>query len=196
MTPAPTFIRKPATVQVPGLGPVLFAPSRRARRLILSIRPFKGIRLAIPSGVSMERAAAFLDAKRSWLQDHLPRVRHMEAELNARADNLPAVDRPAAVRKLTARLRELALCHGFVYERVTIRNQKSRWGSCSARNNISLNMKLVLLPDELMDYVLLHELLHTRIKNHGPAFWDALERLAGDARQKRARLKAYHLAVI
>ncbi|MDH4320136.1 MAG: M48 family metallopeptidase [Desulfobulbaceae bacterium] len=191
-----TFLRQPATVEIPGLGPVLFAPSRRARRLILSIRPFRGIRLAIPNGVSMERASAFLDAKRYWLLDHLPRVRRMEAALNHRADTLPAVDRQAATRILTARLHELARRHGFVYQRVTIRNQKSRWGSCSAKNNISLNMKLMLLPPELMDYVLLHELLHTRIKNHGPAFWDGLERLAGDARQKRARLKAYHLAVL
>lgn len=194
--PAITLLRQPATVEIPGLGPVLFAPSRRARRLILSIRPFKGIRLAIPNGVSMERAAAFLDAKRHWLLAHLPRVRRMEAELNDRADTLPAVDRRAAAVILPARLRELALRHGFVYQRVTIRNQKSRWGSCSANNNISLNMKLVLLPPELMEYVLLHELLHTRIKNHGPAFWDGLERLAGNALQKRARLKAYHLAVL
>ena len=184
------------TIDLPGIGPVLISPSRRAKRLVLSLRPFKGVRLAVPVGVSREQATAFLVSKHPWLAHHLPRIRRLEAELAARAGEAPAIDRQDAARRLGGRLRELALRHGFVYNRVTIRNQRTRWGSCSAANNISLNMKLVALPPELVDYVLLHELLHTRIKNHGPAFWAELERLAGGARAKRARLKEYHLAVL
>lgn len=187
---------QPFTIEIPHLGPVLMAPSRQARRLILSIRPFKGIRLAIPVGVSRQQATAFLNAKLPWLQAHLPRVREMEAELTARADKLPPIDKKQATTILTRRLAELAARHGFTYNRVTIRNQKSRWGSCSATNNISLNMKLMALPAALRDYVLLHELLHTRIKNHGPAFWATLESLVPDARKQRAQLKRYPLTVI
>jgi predicted metal-dependent hydrolase len=55
-----------------------------------------------------------------------------------------------------------------------VRNQKTRWGSCSARNNINLNINLAHLPVELMDYIILHELAHTRITNHGPQFWKLL----------------------
>ena len=184
------------TIELPDIGPVLMAPSRRAGRLVLSIRPFKGIRLAIPEGVSHQRAKAFLDAKRPWLQNHLPRIKQMEAELTARAEQLPPIDKKLAREKLTTRLDELAKQHNFTYHRVTIRNQKSRWGSCSATNNISLNMKLMALPDSLIDYVLLHELLHTQIKNHGPAFWAKLDMLVANAKGKRAQLKAYPLAVI
>jgi len=190
------ILPQPFTIDIPELGPVLMAPSRRAGRLILSIRPFKGIRLAIPAGVSQKQATAFLDAKVPWLHAHLPRIKQMERELAARAAQLPPIDKKKAHAKLTGRLTHLAGQHGFCYNRVTIRNQKSRWGSCSATNNISLNMKLMALPDELIDYVLLHELLHTRIKNHGPAFWAELELLATGARDKRARLKAYPLTVI
>lgn len=184
------------TIDLPGIGPVLLAPSRRAKRLILSLRPFKGVRLAVPIGVSRDQATAFLHRQRPWLVRHLPRIRRMEAELTACAGEAPVIDRQEATRQLSRRLRELADRHGFAYNRVTIRNQRTRWGSCSATNNISLNMKLVALPPELIDYVLLHELVHTRIKNHGPAFWAELDRLAGAARAKRARLREYHLAVL
>ncbi len=188
--------RQPFTIEVAGVGSVLMAPSGRAKRLILSIRPFKGIRLAIPVGVSRQEAEDFLNAKLSWLTDHLPRVKQMEAKLTAQAQQLPPIDKANARQQLSQRLTELAAKYDFAYNRVTIRNQKSRWGSCSATNNISLNMKLMALPAELIDYVLLHELLHTRIKNHGPSFWAELELLVAGAKQKRQRLKAFPLAVI
>ncbi len=184
------------TINLPGIGPVLLAASPRAKRLVLSIRPFKGVRLAVPAGVSREHATAFLDAKRPWLENHLPRIRKMEAELTARAARTPAIEPAAAAARLLARLQRLADQHGFAYNRVTIRNQRSRWGSCSAANNISLNIKLAALPANLVDYVLLHELLHTRIKNHGPLFWAELDTLVGDARRCRQALRAYHLEML
>jgi predicted metal-dependent hydrolase len=78
---------------------------------------------------------------------------------------------------LPSRLTELAQEHGFQFNRLTIRNNKRNWGSCSARNNISLNLQMMKLPDELIDYILLHELVHTRIKNHGPQFWQKLDEI-------------------
>ena len=82
-----------------------------------------------------------------------------------------------AQKYLPPRLTELAHKHGFTFSRLTIRNNKRNWGSCSARNNISLNLQMMKLPDELIDYILLHELVHTRIKNHGPLFWVRLDEL-------------------
>jgi hypothetical protein len=78
---------------------------------------------------------------------------------------------------LPPRLTELAQKNGFQFSKLTIRNNKRNWGSCSARNNISLNLQMMKLPEELIDYVLLHELVHTRIKNHGPLFWEKLDEL-------------------
>ncbi len=76
---------------------------------------------------------------------------------------------------LPGRLAELAALHGFSYNRITIRDNRSNWGSCSSHNNISLNLHLMKLPDHLIDYVLLHELVHTKVKNHSPAFWTMLD---------------------
>ena len=91
------------------------------------------------------------------------------------------------------------LGHGtlmFTYNNITIHNQRTRWGSCSPNNNISLNMKLVRLPDDLIDYVILHELVHTRIKNHSKKFWDELNVYICDAKKLERRLKEYGVGLL
>jgi predicted metal-dependent hydrolase len=82
-----------------------------------------------------------------------------------------------AKKLLPPRINELAQKHGFQFNKITIRNNKRNWGSCSSRNNISLNLQMMKLPDELIDYILLHELVHTKIKNHGPQFWQKLDEI-------------------
>ena len=90
---------------------------------------------------------------------------------------LVGIYRYEAKKILPPRINELALKHGFQYNKITIRNNKRNWGSCSSKNNISLNLQMMKLPDELIDYILLHELVHTKIKNHGPQFWARLDEL-------------------
>ena len=89
-------------------------------------------------------------------------------------------------------LEELASHYGFHYKKVKITGSKSRWGSCSATGNINLSCYLMLLPPHLMDYVLLHELTHTKEMNHGPKFWEILNELTeGKARSLRSELKNF-----
>ena len=119
-------------------------------------------------------------------------MKQMERAAKVLSENHP-LDRQAARRRLVDRLNYLAVKYGFQYNRVFIRNQKTRWGSCSGKNNINLNVNLVRLPDELMDYTILHELVHTRIKNHGKRFWAQLDRLLGDAGILDRALNDYNL---
>ena len=93
-----------------------------------------------------------------------------------------------AQQYLTPRLAELATVHDFNFERVTIRHQRSRWGSCSTRGTISLNAKLMLVAPKLVDHVLLHELCHTLHPHHGRSFYELLADLEPDHRDKRAAL--------
>ena len=89
-------------------------------------------------------------------------------------------------------LSELAEHYGFKYKKVKITGSKSRWGSCSATGSINLSCYLMLLPPHLMDYVLLHELTHTKEMNHGPQFWETLNDLTeGRAKTLRAELKNF-----
>lgn len=90
---------------------------------------------------------------------------------------------------------QLAQKHGFRFNRVVIKNAKTRWGSCSYTNNINLNLHLMRLPEHLCEYVILHELAHTVEKNHGPRFWALLDKISGDARGLDRQLKEYRLQV-
>jgi predicted metal-dependent hydrolase len=84
--------------------------------------------------------------------------------------------RALAAEQLVPRLHQLAGEHGLTVRRVTIRNQRSRWGSCSRAGAIALNFRLLQMPPEVCDYVLIHELMHLKQQNHGPRFWALVEK--------------------
>ena len=112
-----------------------------------------------------------------------------------RAPVTPEVEQMRAQAKasLPPRLKELADEHGFTYNRVTIKNNISNWGSCSVRGNINLNLRLVTLPQALQDYVMLHELCHLKEMNHGPKFHALLESLCPNHRALEKELRQYKL---
>lgn len=177
------------TIHVDGIGRVFFERSTRAKHVVISIRPFKGVRVAIPTRVSLKQALEFVNLKKLWIQKHLVRIKQMESQ--RQAVNSTIIDKVDAKKKLTSRLDYLAAQHGLTYNKVTIRNQKARWGSCSYKNNISLNIKLAMLSDELVDYVILHELAHTKICNHSKRFWGELDKYVGDGKAMAKRLKEH-----
>jgi predicted metal-dependent hydrolase len=92
---------------------------------------------------------------------------------------------------LPKRLQELADKHGFKFQNISIKNASTRWGSCSSTNNINLNLHLMRLPEHLIDYVLLHELAHTVVKNHGDKFWLLLEHCYPNARKADKEMNNY-----
>jgi len=96
---------------------------------------------------------------------------------------------------LPVRVCHLADKHGFQFNKLSFRNNKSRWGSCSGINNISLNIHLMRLPDHLIDYVILHELCHIEEKNHSQSFWDLLESVCPDSKQLRKELRNYSTTI-
>jgi len=94
---------------------------------------------------------------------------------------------------LPQRVRELAIRYHLSFRNLTIKNAKTRWGSCSSQNNINLNLQLMRLPDELINYVILHELNHTRHRHHQKTFWSSLEQILPGARKLDKALNTYHL---
>ncbi|HEX9045381.1 MAG TPA: SprT family zinc-dependent metalloprotease [Verrucomicrobiae bacterium] len=110
------------------------------------------------------------------------------------ADLRPAIQKhlqALAARELPPRVIEFASRHGLVVSRVTVRNQKARWGSCSRTGAISLNWRLIQLPQSVCDYIILHELAHRRHLNHSASFWAEVERLCPDYRQAERWLKQH-----
>lgn len=140
---------------------------RRARRYIIRVLDDGTVRVTLPRWGTKREALAFLDASRAWIARQQTRRAQRPASL--------VVDEAGARRRarveLPAELLRLAAHHGITVTRVSVRNQQSRWGSCSRRGAIALNWRLVLVPDFVREYVMLHELMHRRELNHSPRFW-------------------------
>jgi len=118
------------------------------------------------------------------------RVKVPDASANLRPSIQKHLHRLAA-RDLPLRVMELAVWHGIKVSRVTVRDQKSRWGSCSRRGTISLNWRLIQAPPSVRDYIILHELAHRRQMNHSDEFWREVERLCPDYQQAERWLKQH-----
>jgi hypothetical protein len=181
---------------IDGVGEVLVERSRRARRMSISVRP-KRVRVAVPVGVALSRGEDFAFAKKEWIRRHLRRMESLaRAQAGEACNSPPMTDRETARKKIMVRLGELSAQHGLPYTHVSVRNQKTRWGSCSMQGSISLNINLARLPDKLMDYVIIHELLHTKILGHGKEFWQRLDTLVGDACGLRKELRKYSFTLL
>jgi len=169
--------RPPRRVYHPGENPF----TRRHRLFLL---PDSKISEKVQARISGGKITVTYPA--AWPLSH-PLLQEMISSLRIRAL------RNEARVYLPGRLTELAGRYGYTYRRLFLKNLKSRWGSCSSAGNINLNIRLMDLPDHLIDYVILHELAHTRHKNHGPAFWAELEMTTGNARKLDKELNRYHI---
>jgi predicted metal-dependent hydrolase len=183
-------------LNIPPLGSVVFSQTKRAKRMSISIRPFKPVRVAFPQKIKLKKAKKYLLKNLSWTKNNLDYIRKIEKEHETTVNSKPKLPKTKAKMILRNRLTELANIHGFKYNKVYIRNQKTRWGSCSNLNNINLNINLVSLTQELMDYVILHELVHTQIKNHSKKYWARLDTyVGGRAKDFDKKLKQHRLGL-
>jgi predicted metal-dependent hydrolase len=177
-------------VEIRGVGEVLLERSRRAKHFNLTIKPSNIIRVAVPPGVSFTDAELFARSKKEWLRKHLAKIEVMAKAIEEAVAVYPTT-RKAARQVLVCRLNQLSEKLGLPYNKVFVKCQKTRWGSCSMINNINLNVNLVRLPQELMDYAIIHELVHTRIKHHGPEFWSFLKQCLPEAEELDRELDKY-----
>ena len=170
--------------------------SRRARNLRITMRPFKGIRVSVPLGIPLDSAVKFVNSKQEWILQKSAEIEKYENQIRSSQCEAEPIDVETACRNLYQRLSELAAQYNFEFNRITFRNQKTRWGSCSAKNNLNLNIRLFKLPPELQDYVILHELVHTKVKNHSLLFWQELEKILPEARKYNKELKEYKILAL
>src|SRR5687767_13661089 len=147
--------------------PTVFVRHRRARRYIVRVLDDGTVRVTLPRSGSRREAEAFVERSTSWIAKQRQRflgrtvVRHHDE---------PAL-RQRALKELPPALLLLAAMHDVTVTRISVRNQRSRWGACSARGSITLNWRLILVPDFVREYVMIHELMHCRELNHSRRFW-------------------------
>lgn len=171
------------------IGNVYFRKSSKAKRVIISVKASDSIKVTVPRYISFRKAESFVIAKKEWIKKHQASIDN-KFDISNRFDTISSNEQ----QNLINRTKFLAEKYGFTFNKVTIKKMTSRWGSCSSKNNISLNLGLVLLPKELQDYVILHELVHTNIKDHSVNFWDKLNMLMPNAKKLNRQLnKNYKL---
>jgi predicted metal-dependent hydrolase len=168
---APTRVNPIAPTSVRPIVPtrdssIYFVRHRRARRYLLRVEHDGRVRVTIPRGGSKREADAFVQRHTEWVARQRARLIPSAFDADERASL-----RERARTELPPRLLEMAAQHGLTVTGVSIRNQRTRWGSCGRDGKISLNWRLVLMPPSVRDYVLIHELMHLRRLDHSPAYW-------------------------
>ena len=143
----------------------------RARRYVIRVRADGSVRVTVPRWGSRRDAELFAEQQRPWIERQRGQIRAaVRCRLNYTSDAIKALRRQAA-RELPAHLLRLAAHNGLQVARVSVRNQRSRWGTCSPSGHICLNWRLVLMPVAVREYVLIHELMHLRRLDHSRHFW-------------------------
>ena len=145
-----------------------------------------------PLKMSTRDIQDFIQKNEKWIEKHrqqlLAAQREREEDLPFAPEEIQALARQA-VRVLPERLQYFAPLVGVDYGRVTVRCQRTKWGSCSAQGNLNFNCLLMLCPPEVLDYVVLHELCHRKELNHSPRFWAEVGRVMPDYKKHRDWLK-------
>lgn len=145
----------------------VFVRHRWARRYILRMLNDGTLRVTLPRWGSKREAMAFVERSATWIAGQQLKQRSRPAVVHP---DEPAL-RARAAKELPGELLALAAVHDITVTRVSIRNQRSRWGACSSRGSITLNWRLILVPPPVREYVMIHELMHRREMNHSTRFW-------------------------
>lgn len=166
----------------------------RSRSIRLRIARINEVRISAPKSVSKREIMSFVEKEKPWIQSQMNTLRSR--------NHLMSMEHSGPTRlRLTRQARTIAQykCeyfgkkYGFVYNRIAIRNQISRWGSCSSHGNLNFNYRIALLPDELIDYLVVHELCHLREMNHSERFWKLVEQEIPDYKKRARALKTFSI---
>ncbi|MBF0215366.1 MAG: M48 family metallopeptidase [Candidatus Omnitrophica bacterium] len=176
------------------IGPLVLERNKRVKRIVLTRKNPGETRVKVPARLSFEETKNILSRNTDWIMRFLSKVDRAEKAHSSL--ELLEITPVEASRRLISRSVVLADKFGFSFRKIYVKNLNRAWGTCSPRNNITLNRTLARLPDELLDYVILHELIHTRVKDHSAVFWDEFKKVLPDAKELNRKIKKYQLHLI
>ena len=166
----------------------------RSKRKTISLEITKDCEIIVraPQRMSKKAIEAFVNEKSGWIDVHLEKAKIRQAERlqieKSSAEELEGLTK-LAKQVIPTKVKYYADILQVSYGRITIRHQKSRWGSCSAKGNLNFNCLLMLTPEEIVDYVVVHELCHRKEMNHSAKFWSEVEGVIPDYKARRKWLK-------
>ncbi len=166
----------------------------RSNRKTMSLEVTKDLKVRVraPRRFSQRRILNFIDERMDWIEKNLEKMRLKQEKLNAVEPLDPAqLHELAEQAKITIpeKVAYYANLLGVSYARITIRNQKTRWGSCSSKGNLNFNCLLMLTPNRIVDYIVVHELCHRLEMNHSKRFWKTVESIIPDYKECEKWLK-------
>ena len=181
---------KEELVKIAGLSVLLVRSSRKT--LAVQIRADGTVIARAPLRMPKDRILCFLSEKASWIRMQQGKMQERENMRQQACIHLDAAQekelRERAKSVLAQRTAYFARQVGVTYGRITVRDQKTRWGSCSQTGNLNFNFRLILAPPEVLDYVVVHELCHRRQMNHSAQFWQEVAQVLPDYRKRKAWL--------
>lgn len=158
----------------------------------IQVNPDLSVTVKAPRYATKKEIERILVEKENWILKHIEKIRQQQAVLDT-VDQLTMEEirelADKAMADIPKRVASFAKQIGVTYGRITIRNQKTRWGSCSSKGNLNFNCLLVLAPENVIDYVVVHELCHRKEMNHSRAFWQEVEKVLPDYKIYRKWLK-------
>ena len=169
------------------------------KTLAIQINPDLSVTVRVPMYAPQSDIERILQDKEGWIQKHIEKIREQEA--NKKEIQGESVESEYLTNEEIKKLADKALQHipkrvsyfakqiGVTYGKITIRNQKTRWGSCSSKGNLNFNCLLMLTPPEVIDYVIVHELCHRKEMNHSGTFWAEVEKVIPDYKEQVKWLK-------
>ncbi len=184
----------------PIIGEIKYTKNSSNKNIRLTLHHRNGILVTLPWYVSFSKAQSFVESNIDWIKKSIERERRRRsiAQQSGKIIEIPHDTkqinkiRKEAREMLVPRLYELSAKHGFIFNKVALKNNVSNWGSCSSRNNINLNIRLIYLPQELIDYVILHELCHLKHHNHGEEFHFLLNSILNNQEKRLSKeLRSY-----
>lgn len=167
---------------------IIYSPRKT---LSLEIKP-DGFTIRAPKGIPRREINNFVKSKQSWIKKQLSKIQARQEALEQfpvfTMDEIRGLADKALV-VIPEKVKKYAPIVGVDYGKITIRNQRSRWGSCSSKGNLNFNCLLMLFSDEVIDYVVVHELCHRKHMNHSAAFYEEVERVFPEYRKYQKWLK-------
>ncbi|MEI6400163.1 MAG: SprT family zinc-dependent metalloprotease [bacterium] len=169
--------------------------NKRSKSIRISVKGNGEVVVTMPYRLPKYFAERFVESKKDWIAEKITEMKSRPPRPQKLLAHYSAKDfkehKEQALRLVNERITHFNKWYQFDFAHVVIRNQKTRWGSCSGKKNLNFNYKIVFLPSELADYLIVHELCHLAQMNHGPKFWALVAEQIPDYKERRKQLCLY-----
>lgn len=166
--------------------------SNRSRNLRLTVNCEGNLIVSAPVHTDISSIESFILKKSAWITDKINYFKSFTIKIKTTKKDY-SVHKEKALALAQAKIEYYNKTYNFSYKNITVRNQKTRWGSCSRKGNINFNYKIALIPEHLADYIIVHELCHLGQFNHSKAFWNLVSKTIPEYKKYRLELKKIYI---